>query len=113
METGAATAAGGADGDKAMTDARKGGVWGDHTRAGQPWTDQEDEQLIAWGLAVGHDFVAGHDFGREPREGTERIAWLREHRASLVKHVEAETMSEPDEEEPPDMRRKENRRLVH
>ena len=73
-----------------IADPRKGGVWGNHGRAGQPWTDEEDRQLIAWGCAVGHEFVAGHDLGREPREGAARIAWLRENRPLLVRRVERE-----------------------
>ena len=95
-----------------MSDERKGGVWGDRTRANLPWTDQEDAQLIAWGLAVGHDFVAGHDLGREPREGSERIAYLRKNKPALVKTIESETASDVTGE-PLDMRRKENRRRVH
>lgn len=93
-----------------VSDERKGGVWGDHTRAGQPWTDGEDNSLMRWGLAAGYDFVAGHDLGREPREGSERMAWLRQHKPALVKHVEDDMAWHAVQTEPPDMRRKENRR---
>lgn len=92
-------------------DPRKGGVWGDHTRAGQPWTDEEDAQLIGWGMAVGYDFVAGHDFGREPKEGTERIEWLRVNDPAFVAYIETENRRADAETEPADMRRKENRYL--
>ncbi len=95
-----------------MSDPRKGGVWGDHTRAGHPWTDEEDDQLMRWGAAVGYDFMAGHDFGREPSEGAERMAWLRDHKPALVKHVADELAWENAQTEPLDMRRKENRRRV-
>lgn len=64
-------------------------TWGDQARAGQPWTDDEDVRLISWGLAVGHYYVAAHDFGRRPSEGTERYAWLREHKPDLVRETEA------------------------
>ncbi|MGI4942065.1 MAG: hypothetical protein ACRYHQ_16140 [Janthinobacterium lividum] len=79
----------------AGTDPRKGGVWGDHSRAGEPWTDEEDVRLIAWGMAVGHDFVAGHDFNRVPAEGDARMAWLRLHRPLVVRRIEQETNREP------------------
>lgn len=75
---------------RAMTDPRKGGVWGEHENAGKPWTMEEDIRLIRWGGAVDYDFVAGHDFGREPCEGSERIAWLRKHMPALVACHEAE-----------------------
>lgn len=96
-----------------MSDPRKGGVWGDHTRAGQPWTDDEDDQLMRWGMAAGYDFVAGHDLGREPREGSERIEWLRENKAAVVKYVEDQMNWEADQTEPRDMRRKKNRRRIN
>lgn len=81
--------------------------------AGKPWSDEEDGQLIAWGLAVGHDFVAEHDLGRSRQEGLDRIAWLRKHKPSLVRHIEVETKSYHVWSEPLDMRRKENRRKIH
>lgn len=105
-----------------MTDTRKSGVWGDHTRAGQPWTDDEDHKLIVWGRAVGYDFVAGHDFGREPREGTARMEWLRANKPSLIAGIETEEHRQEVAMQHrydsglstlPDMRRKENRRRVH
>ena len=95
------------------SDERKGGGWGDHTRAGQPWDDDEDNKLIVWGRAIGYDFVAGHDFGREPREGTERIEWLRANKPKMVAHIEAEQDRFNVMTEPLDMRRKENRIRRH
>jgi hypothetical protein len=83
----------------------------DHTRAGQPWSDDEDAKLITWGAAVGYDYAASHDLGREEREGADRIAWLRANDPKFIGYIEAELERRDAETEPPDMRRKENRYL--
>ena len=61
------------------------------SEATQPtsWTYVEDEQLVAWGMAAGYDFVATHDLGKPQGAGTLRMEMLRADRPSFVARIEA------------------------